>query len=107
MRIRGLVAIAGLTFLGAAAGAGVTLLGARRAASLATQRVTADSLAGFSVRNLDSAHMPVGVLASGDLESDGVNFQGNLFLAGSGGVAEYLADGSAGRRFRPGVELPP
>jgi ligand-binding sensor domain-containing protein len=90
-----------------AAWAGVALWSARRAASIATQRVSADSLAGFSIRLFNPASAPVAVLASGDLARDGVSFEGTLYVAGAGGVAEYLADGSLGRRFRPGVELPP
>jgi ligand-binding sensor domain-containing protein len=85
----------------------VALWNARRAASIATQRVSADSLAGFSVRSLDASNAPIEVLAAGDLTSDGVSFGGKFYLAGSGGVLEYLADGSPGRRYRPGVELPP
>jgi ligand-binding sensor domain-containing protein len=96
-----------LAAIGAAAWAGVTIWSARRAASIATQRVRADSLAGFSVRNLDPANAPIEVLAAGDLTADGAAFDGKLYLAGNGGVSEYLADGSRGRRFRPGVELPP
>ena len=107
MRVRQLVTLAGLAAIGASAWAGVTLWSARRAASIATQRVRADSLAGFSLRNLDSANVPVEVLASGDLTTAGVSFDGKLYVAGDGGVSEYLADGSPGRRFRPGVELPP
>jgi ligand-binding sensor domain-containing protein len=107
MRIRQLVTLASLAAIGAVAWAGVTLWSARRAASIATQRVRADSLAGFSVRTLDPANAPVEVLASGDLVADGAAFDGKLYLAGNGGVSEYLADGSQGRRFRPGVELPP
>jgi ligand-binding sensor domain-containing protein len=111
MRLRWVVSAASLTVISAAAWAGATLWSARRAASLATQwatqRVSADSLAGFSIRNLNPATAPVEVLASGGLAGDAVSFEGNLYLAGSGGVSEYLVDGSAGRRFRPGVELPP
>src|SRR5580658_10230415 len=107
MRVRQLVTLASLAAIGASAWAGVTLWSARRAASIATQRVKADSLAGFSVRNLEPSTTPVEVLASGDLTTAGVGFDGKLYVAGEGGVAEYLADGSAGRRFRPGVELPP
>jgi ligand-binding sensor domain-containing protein len=107
MRVRQLVTLASLAAIGASAWAGVTLWSARRAASIATQRVRADSLAGFSLRNLDGTRAPVEVLAAGDLTADGAAFDGNLYLAGNGGVSEYLADGSPGRRFRPGVELPP
>lgn len=107
MRVRQLVTLASLAAIGASAWAGVTLWGARRAASIATQRVRADSLAGFSLRNLDATHAPVEVLAAGDLTTAGAAFDGKLYLAGNGGVSEYLADGSPGRRFRPGVELPP
>jgi ligand-binding sensor domain-containing protein len=111
MRVRQLVATASLAVIGAGISAGVTLWSAWRAASIATQRatqrVTADSLAAFSIHNLESANSPVEVLASGDLTSDGAAFAGKLYLGGNGGVAEYLADGSAGRRFRPGIELPP
>jgi ligand-binding sensor domain-containing protein len=96
-----------LAAIGAAAWAGITLWSVRRATSIATQRVSADSFTGFSIRNLDPATAPVEVLASGDLAMDGASFDGKLYLAGNGGIAEYLADGSAGRRFRPGVELPP
>jgi len=96
-----------LAAIGAVAWAGATLWSARQAASIATQRVRADSLAGFSVRNLDPANAPIEVLAAGDLTADGAAFDGKLYLAGNGGVSEYLADGSPGRRFRPGVELPP
>src|SRR5580700_356105 len=107
MRVRQLVTLASLAAIGAAAWAGVNIWSARRAASIATQRVRADSLAGFSVRNLDPANAPIEVLAAGDLTADGAGFDGKLYLAGNGGVSEYLADGSPGRRFRPGVELPP
>lgn len=107
MRIRRLASIASLAAIGVVVWAGATLWSARRAASIATQRVKADSFAGFSIRNLDPAHAPIEVLASGALTSDAVSFDGKLYLAGDGGVFEYLADGSAGRRFRPGVELPP
>src|SRR5580704_4467501 len=107
MRVRWLVTIASLAVISAAAWAGITLWSVRRATAIATQRVSADSQAGFSVRNLAPSTTPVEVLASGDLASAGVSFDGKLYLAGSGGVAEYLADGSAGRRFRPGAELPP
>ncbi|MGA3238793.1 MAG: hypothetical protein ABSG03_21150 [Bryobacteraceae bacterium] len=107
MRIRQLVTLVSLAAIGAVAWAGVTLWSARRAASIATQRVRADSLTGFSVRTLDPANAPVEMLAAGDLVADGASFDGKLYLAGNGGVSEYLADGSQGRRFRPGVELPP
>jgi hypothetical protein len=107
MRVRQSVTLAGLAAIGASAWAGVTLWSARRAASIATQRVRADSLAGFSLRNLDTANVPVEVLAAGDLTTAGAGFDGKLYVAGNGGVSEYLADGSPGRRFRPGVELPP
>src|SRR5580658_4458359 len=107
MRVRQLVTLASLAAIGASAWAGVTLWSARRAASIATQRVKADSLAGFSLRNLDGTRAPVEVLAAGDLTADGAAFDGKLYLAGNGGVSEYLADGSPGRRFRPGAELPP
>ncbi len=107
MRVRQLAVIASLAAIAAGVWAGVTLWTASRATQRATQRVIADSQADFSIRNLDPANAPVEVLASGDLNSDAISFAGNLYLAGAGGVAEYLADGSAGRRFRPGVELPP
>jgi ligand-binding sensor domain-containing protein len=96
-----------LAAIGVGAWAGITLWTASRATQRAAQRVIADSQDGFTVLNLDPANTPVEVLASGDLASDAVSFAENLYLAGNGGVAEYLADGSAGRRFRPGVELPP
>jgi ligand-binding sensor domain-containing protein len=107
MRIRQLATLASLAAISAVAWAGVTLWSARQAASIATQRVRADSLDGYSVRNLDPANAPIEVLAAGDMIADGAGFDGKLYLAGNGGVAEYLADGSPGRRFRPGVELPP
>jgi ligand-binding sensor domain-containing protein len=107
MRVRQLVTLASLAAIGASAWAGVTLWSARRAASVATQRVRADSLAAFSLRNLDPANTPVEVLAAGDLTGGGAGFDGKLYVAGNGGVSEYLADGSPGRRFRPGVGLPP
>ena len=107
MRVRQLVTIVSLAAIAAVAWAGVTLWTASRATQRAAQRVTADSLAGFSIRNLDPVQAPVEVLASGDLTTDAVSFEGKLYLGGNGGVAEYLADGSASRRFRPGVELPP
>ncbi len=109
MRVRQLAGIASLAAIGAAAWAGVTIWNAARRVPRHNVPHSASSLTHWPASRSQprTRNAPVEVLASGDLASDGISFAGKLYLAGNGGVAEYLADGSPGRRFRPGVELPP
>lgn len=57
---------------------------------------------------LDAEGEPPGYEAIGAPASfrGGATFRGRVYLAGLGGLAEFEADGTPGRVFRPGLELP-
>ena len=74
----------------------------------ARTRLQADTGIGVTVRTL-SRPLPADVETVGvqSIFSDAVMFRGHVFVGGPQGLVEYDANGTAVRRLRTGLELPP
>lgn len=107
--MRARIWIAGLIVTVAAAVGFLVFLHLRLEHSLATAKSEAGAAEKFPfvARVLSSpTSTAVEWISSPVTWSDGIVFQGRIYLSGPAGLFEYNADGSAGRSFRPGRELP-
>jgi ligand-binding sensor domain-containing protein len=107
--MRARIGIAALTATAAATLGFLLFLHARLERSLATAKSEAGAAQQFpfDARILGSASAAaVEWISSPVTLSDGIAFQGRVYLAGPTGLFESNADGTPGRSFRPGRELP-
>jgi ligand-binding sensor domain-containing protein len=100
------VAMAALALLLVAGLVGIALV--RRSVKRTIAEVGSDGRLDFTLATVtNSEHPGFEPLSAPANYSAGAVFQGKLYLAGAGGLAEFLAVDSRPRRFRPGLELPP